>query len=88
MSNTHNWPFDNAWQEMLNHATNKVSYCRSLDVFRELMFEFLFRKVAEAEKKKAEAHAEHQRKALICNKAEFEVNPFKKNLNLELKFNL
>lgn len=30
-------------------------------------------KVAEAEKKKAEAHAEHQRKALICNKAELEV---------------
>lgn len=29
--------------------------------------------VAEAEKKKAEAHAEHQRKALICNKAELEV---------------
>lgn len=25
MSNTHNWPFDNAWQEMLNHATHKVS---------------------------------------------------------------
>lgn len=31
-------------------------------------------KVAEAEKKKAEAHAEHQRKALICNKAESEVS--------------
>lgn len=31
-------------------------------------------KVAEAEKKKAEAHAEHQRKALICNKAELEVS--------------
>lgn len=30
-------------------------------------------KVAEAEKKKAEAHAEHQRKAHICNKAEFGV---------------
>lgn len=29
--------------------------------------------MAEAEKKKAEAHAEHQRKALICNKAESEV---------------
>ena len=25
MTNSHNWPFDNAWQEMLNHATNKVS---------------------------------------------------------------
>lgn len=25
MSNSHNWPFDNAWQEVLNHATNKVS---------------------------------------------------------------
>lgn len=27
MTNSHNWPFDNAWQEMLNHATNKVNYC-------------------------------------------------------------
>lgn len=26
MSNSHNWPFDNAWQEMLNHATIKVSF--------------------------------------------------------------
>lgn len=24
MTNSHNWPFDNAWQEMLNHATQKV----------------------------------------------------------------
>lgn len=25
MSNQHEWQFDNAWQEMLNHATIKVS---------------------------------------------------------------
>lgn len=25
LSNQHEWQFDNAWQEMLNHATNKVS---------------------------------------------------------------
>lgn len=25
MSNSHEWQFDNAWQEMLNHATIKVS---------------------------------------------------------------
>lgn len=24
MSNSHEWQFDNAWQEMLNHATLKV----------------------------------------------------------------
>lgn len=24
MSNSHEWQFDNAWQEMLNHATIKV----------------------------------------------------------------
>lgn len=24
MSNQHEWQFDNAWQEMLNHATIKV----------------------------------------------------------------
>lgn len=24
LSNSHNWTFDNTWQEMLNHATNKV----------------------------------------------------------------
>lgn len=28
MSNSHEWQFDNAWQEMLNHATLKV---RSID---------------------------------------------------------
>lgn len=32
-------------------------------------------KVAEAEKKKAEAHAEHQRKAHIFNKYDLEVEP-------------
>lgn len=26
MSNSHEWQFDNAWQEMLNHATIKVIY--------------------------------------------------------------
>lgn len=26
MSNSHEWQFDNAWQEMLNHATLKVIY--------------------------------------------------------------
>lgn len=25
MSSSHEWQFDNAWQEMLNHATIKVS---------------------------------------------------------------
>lgn len=25
LSNSHNWTFDNTWQEMLNHATNKVN---------------------------------------------------------------
>lgn len=52
MTNSHNWPFDNAWQEMLNHATHKVG---------------------EAEKKKAECHAEHQRKARVFSEAEMEV---------------
>jgi hypothetical protein len=26
MSNSHEWQFDNAWQEMLNHATLKVNF--------------------------------------------------------------
>lgn len=26
MSNSHEWQFDNAWQEMLNHATIKVFF--------------------------------------------------------------
>lgn len=26
MSNSHDWQFDNAWQEMLNHATLKVAF--------------------------------------------------------------
>lgn len=29
MSSSHEWQFDNAWQEMLNHATIKVSYLSS-----------------------------------------------------------
>lgn len=33
MSNSHNWPFDNAWQEMLNHATIKVLHYISLRVY-------------------------------------------------------
>lgn len=52
MSNSHEWQFDNAWQEMLNHATAKVM---------------------DAENKKAESHAEHQRKAQAFNAAELKV---------------
>ncbi|XP_055383413.1 SH3 domain-binding protein 5 homolog [Condylostylus longicornis] len=52
MSNSHEWQFDNAWQEMLNHATQKVM---------------------DAEIKKAECHAEHQRKAQIFNAIEMKV---------------
>lgn len=25
MTNSHNWNFDNTWQEVLNHATHRVS---------------------------------------------------------------
>ncbi|XP_036334665.1 SH3 domain-binding protein 5 homolog, partial [Rhagoletis pomonella] len=52
MSNSHEWQFDNAWQEMLNHATQKVM---------------------DAEKQKAECHAEHQRRTKIFNTAEQKV---------------
>ncbi|XP_067626715.1 SH3 domain-binding protein 5 homolog [Eurosta solidaginis] len=52
MSNSHEWQFDNAWQEMLNHATQKVM---------------------DAEKQKAECHAEHQRRTKIFNAAEQKV---------------
>ncbi|XP_055857568.1 SH3 domain-binding protein 5 homolog [Episyrphus balteatus] len=52
MSNSHEWQFDNAWQEMLNHATQKVM---------------------DAEKQKAESHAEHQLKARLFNAAEMKV---------------
>nr|XP_036230034.1 SH3 domain-binding protein 5 homolog isoform X1 [Bactrocera oleae] len=49
MSNSHEWQFDNAWQEMLNHATQKVM---------------------DAEKQKAECHAEHQQLTKVFNTAE------------------
>ncbi|XP_055908898.1 SH3 domain-binding protein 5 homolog [Eupeodes corollae] len=52
MSNSHEWQFDTAWQEMLNHATQKVM---------------------DAEKQKAESHAEHQLKAKLFNAAEMKV---------------
>lgn len=52
MSNSHEWQFDNAWQEMLNHATQKVM---------------------DAEKQKAECHAEHQQRTMIFNAAEQKV---------------
>lgn len=52
MSNSHEWQFDTAWQEMLNHATQKVM---------------------DAEKQKAESHAEHQLKARLFNAAEMKV---------------
>lgn len=35
MTNSHNWPFDNAWQEMLNNSTQKVS---SRTVFVSMAF--------------------------------------------------
>ncbi|KAL7738203.1 hypothetical protein ACLKA6_006539 [Drosophila palustris] len=49
MSNSHEWQFDNAWQEMLNHATQKVM---------------------DAEKQKADCHAEHQRRTRLFHSAE------------------
>lgn len=52
MSNSHEWQFDNAWQEMLNHATQKVM---------------------DAEKQKAECHAEHQTRTKIFHLAEQKV---------------
>lgn len=52
MSNSHEWQFDNAWQEMLNHATEKVM---------------------DAEKQKAESHAEHQKRTKIFHVAEQKV---------------
>lgn len=52
MSNSHEWQFDNAWQEMLNHATQKVM---------------------DAEKQKADCHAEHQRLTRIFHAAEQKV---------------
>ncbi|XP_075169746.1 SH3 domain-binding protein parcas isoform X2 [Haematobia irritans] len=52
MSNSHEWQFDNAWQEMLNHATQKVM---------------------DAEKEKAECHAEHEKHTRIFNKIEQKV---------------
>lgn len=32
MSNSHEWQFDNAWQEMLNHATIKVFFIEIYDL--------------------------------------------------------
>lgn len=52
MSNSHEWQFDNAWQEMLNHATQKVM---------------------DAEKQKADSHAEHQRRFITFTAAEKKV---------------
>lgn len=34
MSNSHEWQFDNAWQEMLNHATIKVIYIICMHILR------------------------------------------------------
>ncbi|XP_023158942.1 SH3 domain-binding protein 5 homolog, partial [Ceratitis capitata] len=64
MSNSHEWQFDNAWQEMLNHATQKVM---------------------DAEKQKAECHAEHQKLTQIFNDAELKVQQleerFRRSIN-------
>lgn len=38
MSNSHEWQFDNAWQEMLNHATIKVFIVRSTHNEKSLSF--------------------------------------------------
>lgn len=64
MSNSHEWQFDNAWQEMLNHATAKVM---------------------DAENKKAESHAEHQRKAQAFNAAELKVQQLEDRLRRNIQ---
>lgn len=57
MSNSHEWPFDSAWQEMLNHATQKVmdadtqkSECHAEHLKRAKIFNDAKRKVEELEK--------------------------------------
>ncbi|XP_030387424.1 SH3 domain-binding protein 5 homolog [Scaptodrosophila lebanonensis] len=64
MSNSHEWQFDNAWQEMLNHATQKVM---------------------DAEKQKADCHAEHQRRTRVFHSAEQKVQQledrFRRSIN-------
>lgn len=83
LSNSHNWTFDNTWQEMLNHATNKVNTNKffsfyadgcGVNQFCDHQFLFVRFQVMEAEKQKAECHAEHQRKAHIFSRAEMEVS--------------
>uniref|UniRef100_T1GC64 Uncharacterized protein n=1 Tax=Megaselia scalaris TaxID=36166 RepID=T1GC64_MEGSC len=57
MSNSHEWPFDSAWQEMLNHATQKVmdadtqkSECHAEHLKRAKIFNDAKMKVEELEK--------------------------------------
>ncbi|KAK4875829.1 hypothetical protein RN001_012251 [Aquatica leii] len=59
MSNKHEWQFDNAWQEMLNHATIKVM---------------------EAENQKVESGREHQKRAMLFNAAEQQVQQLEDRL--------
>lgn len=76
MSNQHEWQFDNAWQEMLNHATIKVSSFLS----STFLYTADVRQVMEAETQKAESGREHQRRALIFKAAEEKVKQLEEKL--------
>ncbi|KAG8212768.1 hypothetical protein J437_LFUL019729, partial [Ladona fulva] len=65
LSKQHEWQFDNAWQEMLNHATLKVQYIVSIFLCIRMYVE-----VMEAEAQKAESGREHQLRATLFHAAE------------------
>jgi SH3-domain binding protein 5 len=74
LSNSHEWQFDGAWQEMLNHATLKVQKKRQIWLILDVLDGNICFQVMDAEKTKAEGGTEHQNKAAIFNQAEKKVS--------------
>ena len=64
LTNSKHWEFDNAWQEMLNHATMKVREGLSkLRKQRIWFYSNTLLQVMDAEKQKTVSEAEHLRRA-------------------------
>lgn len=73
-------PFDPAWQEMLNHATMKVSHHLNVKLFLNFWPNLGFSQVNDAEKERLESEVEHKQTAFYFNEIEKEFKYLQKEL--------
>ena len=78
--NSGEWKFDNAWQEMLNHATIKVDHANILNYMSVLTS-----KVMDAEKKRTASEKEHLSKSAAFTEIEAKVKTLEKKLSRHIE---